>query len=232
MKKQGLFITATDTEVGKTQVTAIVGAMLQAAEIDFCVFKPAQTGVVRGKCPDLEEYKRYFRLMESEKRIIPVRFKAPQAPTIAADMEKRPCRVENILQSFYILKRHFANLLIEGIGGIHVPLTRKTLVSDFIKKTGLPPMVVTQPDLGTINHTCLTLYALKKTGIRPAGFVFNRVRKTGRLFRQVKTEIERVSGMACLGYVENFSRNISPAARVRRAQKTMDVKKIVSYFKK
>jgi len=234
MPNKGLFITGTDTEIGKTVVTSIIGAILKEEGIDFGVFKPVQTGVEKGICPDLKVYKLFFEPDDMEEEIIPIKLKAPQAPTISAKLENNTIHIEKILQSFYILKQKHKNLLIEGIGGIMVPLTGEVLVYDFIKKTGLPAVVVTRPYLGTINHTCLTLSVLKHIGIKVAGIIFNRVNDIeDNIFQKVEEEIKRISNVPVLGYLRNYKIKKERIQEIiSDARKTLFLDRILSFFSK
>jgi dethiobiotin synthetase len=164
--------------------------------------------------------------------VIPVRFRAPQAPSIAAFLENKGVRIEKIIQSFYILKQKHKNLLIEGLGGTVVPLSQKVWLPDFIKKSGLPVLVVARSTLGTINHTCLTVSFLKRAGIRVAGIVFNR---TGdpedAVFKKVKEAIMRFTGVSVLGHLKNFNMaRVRPPRIIRSAQKTLKVPEILNHF--
>ena len=231
MKRGGLFITGTGTEVGKTTVTALLGALLQRSGYDLGLFKPVHTGVRGRHCPDLEMYSRFITLTDAEREIIPLRFREPQAPTIAAEMEKKQVQIEKVLRTFYILRKRHANLLIEGIGGVEVPVSKDYRVRDLIRRFALPALVVARPDLGTINHTCLTVRALRHDGLVVAGIVFSNIPPGGRkTFRLVEREIVRLTRCPVLGRVPRFN----PAAPVTRivhaARQWFDMTGIRTYF--
>jgi dethiobiotin synthetase len=234
MIPNGLFITGTDTDIGKTIVTSIIGAILQEDRIDFGLFKPVQSGTVNNLCPDLETYKLFIRLPDPEEEIIPVRLEAAQAPTIAAEMANTAVDIEKILRSFYILRQKHRNLLIEGIGGLMVPLCQDMLVIDFIKKTGMPAVVVTGSYLGTINHTCLTLAALSQKGVPVAGIIFNRVKRVeDPVFKHIENEIIRISNAPLLGYLNEWADFKDNTVQViKQARKTLYINKLLSYFSK
>ncbi|OGJ84516.1 MAG: dethiobiotin synthase [Candidatus Raymondbacteria bacterium RifOxyA12_full_50_37] len=233
MRAKGLFITGTHTGVGKTRVTAIIGALLRKQGIDFGVSKPVHTGVKGRTCPDLEEYKRFFSLSDPDALVCPVRLKAPQAPTIASALEKSPVMIETIDTSLYILRQQHVNVLVEGIGGVLVPLTQKVTVADLIKRTGLFAVVVASPQLGTINHTCLTIEALRNRKVPIAGVVFNKVAVTSVVFDMIVQEITRMTRVPCLGYLGTHQKRMSTSgAIVRAALHTLQVKQIISFFKK
>ncbi len=231
---RGLFVTGTDTGVGKTFVLCVLGAMLKRKGIDFGVFKPIQTGAARGGNPDLDAYRRCFALPDPEEEIVPVRLKAPQAPTIAAAMEKREVFIEKISRSFYILQHKHKNMLVEGIGGVMVPLVSDYLVLDFIKMTGLSALIVAASRLGTINHSSLTVLALKQKGIKVAGVVLNKAGASGSgLHQRVCREIERISGSPVLGSLGVFGSGKNRVDSIlASAGKSLNTAAIMRFFEK
>ena len=122
-------------------------------------------------------------------------------------------------------------MVVEGVGGVMVPLSTDALVIDFIKMSGLSALVVSPTALGTINHTCLTVSALKARGIPVAGILFNRAGGAGGVFPRVRREIERISRVPVLGSLGSFKiargREASIVARARRA---LDLKRILTFF--
>ncbi|MFH0922080.1 MAG: dethiobiotin synthase [Fibrobacterota bacterium] len=229
-KRGGLFITGTDTDVGKTLVTSLLGALLQAKGYDIGLFKPVQTGV---QCPDLEVYRRFVRLTDADDEIVPVRFREPQAPSIAARMEKKDAQIEKMLRTFYILQKRHKNLLIEGVGGILVPIGPKHQVMDLIKEFGLPALVVARPKLGTINHTCLTVLALRRAGIRVAGIVFNNLAPGEKEdFMHVEKEIRRLTRVPVLGCIPSIRPKARPERILANAGIGFDMKRIQTFFVK
>lgn len=156
-KSKGFFITGTGTGVGKTLVS--IGLCLK---FKANYWKPVQTGE-----PADEDYVRYFL---PQKRICPgaIRLKAPLSPNQAARLEKRNLRVSDIKRP---QKRNF--LIVEGIGGVLVPLNDNETVLDLIMHLKLPVIVVALSGLGTLNHTLLTLNVLKKNKIPVSGLVLS-----------------------------------------------------------
>jgi len=229
---QGLFITGTDTGVGKTVLTAVLGAILESKKIDFGVFKPVQTGVSGGRAHDLVVYKWFFSPPGMDDEIIPSLFAAPQAPTIAAKLEGRSSSVEKIKRALYILEKRHQNMLIEGVGGLMVPISSRVTVLDFIEFCKVPALVVARPDLGTINHTLLTLGGLRKRKIKMAGFVMSKVENhPDRVFRSVVSEIERLSGSPFLGFLEKRRISKSGAGEiVKRAKRTLKLERLLRFF--
>ncbi|OGS37182.1 MAG: dethiobiotin synthase [Elusimicrobia bacterium RIFOXYB2_FULL_49_7] len=229
---QGLFVVGTDTDVGKTLTVCLLGALLQERGMPFSVFKPVQTGLVREKCPDLEAYKRFFRLPDREEDVIPYRFKAAQAPAIAAEMEGRSVDIEKLMQSFYILQKRQKAMLVEGVGGVMVPLAPGFLLIDFIKRTKLPVLLVALARLGTINHTLLTVEALKKRRIPLAGILLNRTDEVSRtLLIKMEREMVREGEIDILGRTNTLDfRDLSIPEGVRRVKRRWNCPQLLRYF--
>jgi dethiobiotin synthetase len=233
MKKNdhGLFITGTDTDVGKTIITAVLGALLQEEGFDIGFFKPLHTGVTAKKCPDLEIYKRFAKLSDPENDIVPIRLREPQAPSVAAHLEKRAIQIEKLFRTFYILRHNHENLLIEGIGGVEVPIDKELQILHIIKRFKLPALVVARPSLGTINHTCLTVKALKLAKIPVAGIVFNNVpTRPEKAFALVQAEIARLTKCSVLGVVPHIEKARAARYWIAKARQTLNLKKLTDFF--
>lgn len=176
-KPKGLFITGTDTGVGKTLVAATLSLYLRNAGVDVGVMKPAETGLedtsVLG--PDAELLRWASNSRDSEEEICPYRFSAPLAPSVAASKEQvRINYTDLVTQGKKLIDRHEFTI-IEGAGGLMVPLAGGLLMADLARELGLPLLVVSRPNLGTINHTLLTLFAARAMEIPVAGYMINRM---------------------------------------------------------
>ncbi len=106
--------------------------------------------------------------------INPIRFAPPLSPNVAAEKAGRPVDFDAILDAIARLDTDSDLMLVEGVGGIMVPLDDRHTVLDLARAIGYPVLVVTRPDLGTLNHTALTCRAIKSAGLRLAGLVVNR----------------------------------------------------------
>ena len=157
-----LFVTGTDTGVGKTLVSAVLLAGLEGA-----YWKPIQTGSVEGT--DSQWIRAVTGL--DKNRFLPEAylFAPPVSPHLAARMEEKPISIDSI----NVPDVRADHLIIEGAGGVMVPLDEKFFMVDLIKKIGAPVIVVASSRLGTINHTLLTLEQLKRKGIEIFGVVMN-----------------------------------------------------------
>lgn len=174
----GLFITGTDTGVGKTVVGCALAEMLRRAGIDVGVMKPIETGV--GPQGPLDA----ISLLESAiagdplEEVCPERFELPAAPSVAAAWEGRSVDLERIRAAYAKLASRHDRLLVEGAGGLLVPIARGYSMADLARELGLPLLVVTRAALGTVNHTLLTLEVAAHRGLALAGVVISHGPRT------------------------------------------------------
>ncbi len=164
-----LFITGTDTGVGKSVVTAGLASVARTRKLDIAVYKPIQTGCPTDRPedpaqiqswvhPDLPVYNTYC-------------FEAPATPWIAdTHGQIHPQQIQN---DFARIQTHHDWVLVEGAGGVRVPITARYEMIDLMRDLNLPVLVVTRPELGTINHTLLTVEALRYHRIPVTGVVIS-----------------------------------------------------------
>ena len=164
MTGRGYFVTATDTGVGKTFVTAGLAAALRARGRDVAVFKPVQSGALA------DDASGDAALLGAD---CVYAFRAPLAPLVAARVEGRQIELEPILERARELEREHEILLVEGAGGLLVPLSDDLDVAGLATALGLPLVVVARAGLGTVNHTLLTIEAARARGLEVAGVVLN-----------------------------------------------------------
>jgi dethiobiotin synthetase len=211
MKYQGVFITGTDTGVGKTIVSAALARTLLNRGIDIGVMKPIETGCAvgpKGLIPtDAEFLIKAAHSKDARRLITPYTMKAPVAPCEAAEMEGVEINEEYILDCYRQLEQKHDFMIVEGAGGVMVPVYRRFLVSDLIQLLGLPIILVARPNLGTINHSLLSLRYAQEQGIKVLGFIINRRHEEIHLAEEKSPMIiENLSGVPFLGtkpYVED-----------------------------
>lgn len=176
--KPGIFITGTDTGVGKTVVAAGLALNLRARGYKVGVMKPVATGC-EGYDRRLVSYDAVYLWEAAENEYpsltSPARYKNPLAPHVAAGIEKKEIDIAGILKAYRELQKHYDFLIVEGIGGLMVPLTRDYYVTNLIREMKLPILLVSHIGLGTINHTLLTVDAALVRGFEIKGIIFNRV---------------------------------------------------------
>jgi len=176
--KPGIFITGTDTGVGKTVVSAGLAMVLRSRGIKVGVMKPVATG-----CYGLD--KRLISqdavyLMEAAENEYPAhtspsRFRNSLSPNVAAMLEKKAVDLNQIRAAYKELQKNYDFMIIEGIGGLLVPLAKDYYVANLIRDFQLPVAIVAKSSLGTINHTLLTVDAALIRGFDIRGIIFNRM---------------------------------------------------------
>ena len=171
---RGLFVTATDTGVGKTEVACALLANARARGLDAVGMKPAQSGVGPGEPSDAARLLAACGGAEPLAAICPYTFAAPLAPAVAARVEGREISFARILDAARALAARHEAVLVEGAGGLLVPLTDRETYAELASALGLPVLVVARAGLGTVNHTALTVEALRRRGLAVAGIVLNR----------------------------------------------------------
>ncbi|HWO97092.1 MAG TPA: dethiobiotin synthase [Bacillus sp. (in: firmicutes)] len=172
----GFFVTGTDTDVGKTIISSGLAAVLKEEKIDVGVFKPLLSGIAReDPASDTSLLKQLSQTSLSYEEITPFAFKEPLAPYMAGKLEGKIVRIEEILSHWEKIREKHEFFIVEGAGGISVPLGERFLVSDLIKALQLPIVIVARPNLGTFNHTFLTIQYAKSLGLSIAGIVINGI---------------------------------------------------------
>ncbi len=176
VKRRGLFITGTDTGVGKTLVCAALARFLRESGTDVGVMKPAETGVDDPSRlgADAELLRWAAGCDDPEELVSPFRLRTPLAPAVASEVEGRPPLPFSAMPDAarQLASRHDF-LLIEGVGGLMVPLSGGLLVADLVREIGFPLLVVCKAGLGTLNHTMLTIFAARSMGLPLAGILVN-----------------------------------------------------------
>lgn len=212
--KAGLFITATDTGVGKTLVAGAIASLLVKRGLKVGVFKPIATGCIHTPY-GLESADACFLAQCAQADcppaiVNPVGYVTPAAPIVAAEAEGRQIDFELIGESYEYLCNTCDIMIVEGIGGVRVPLTQEHDVRDLAAAFGLPVVIVARPHLGTINHTLLTIDSLRARGIEPAGIVINSYSEplADKAVTTAPEVIQRCSGvkiLAVCGYDDTAS---------------------------
>jgi len=208
----GFFITGTDTGVGKTMVTACLTTLFKNKNVG--VMKPIETGV-DPQCSSTANSDAKF-LMEvsgstdSEEEVCPYRLKTPASPYQAACIAGTEIDPATILEKFKILQSRHNLMLVEGIGGLMVPITSRYNVADMALQMALPLIIVSRIQLGALNHTLLTINAAHQHGLKIKGVILNRL--SGDDLDEVEQEqgklIEKFSGTPILGtcpFIEDVS---------------------------
>jgi len=177
----GVFVTGTDTEVGKTVVAGAIARHLRRRGRRVEVFKPAAAGCRRDRGQLLSADADFLAACAESARLLsdiaPVRYAEPLAPNVAAALERRPVDLEAIFDSWRGLCASAECAVAEGVGGLLCPISDELWVIHLARLLALPLVIVARAALGTINHTLLTLHAARCAGLAVAGVVINRFRR-------------------------------------------------------
>ncbi len=211
------FITGTDTGVGKTFVTSLLARIFREKGVDVGVMKPVETG-----CPqkdgslvpqDALKLKDASGSADPLDTINPYRFKEPLAPDIASEIAGVTIDFGRIKDCYDRIYRAHGVTLVEGAGGLLVPLTPDKTVADLILFLGLPLIVVAASRLGAVNHTLLTVECALHRGIEVKGIILNNASPLeGDLSRGFnRKEIEKFTKIPVLGEVPYTESSLTDA---------------------
>ena len=221
MKSGGIFVTGTDTGIGKTVVAATLLSLLRRDGIDAVPMKPVQTGCEkRGNkliAPDIEFALRVAGLDpvngDEMEMMCPYRFEPACSPHLAAERAGRTIETGHILDCYRELAGRHKMIVVEGAGGVMVPVAGNVLMIDLMTRLGLPVILVARPGLGTINHTLLSLRALNHAGLNVLGVIFNETStgSHGYIEQDNFETIRRLGNTNVLGHMP-FIKNIEDEA--------------------
>ena len=231
----GLFITGTDTDIGKTALSALLLAELRRRKINTAPMKPAQTGCLRLDAghlapassikhqaslsvPDLD-YSLSMASMEVDEasyaNMSPYRFEPACSPHLAAEMAGTEIEISEMVIAARALASDYEFVLAEGAGGIVVPLNRRETMLDLMQALKFPILLAARPGLGTVNHTLLSIRALRSDGLDIAGVVF--VASTDKEFTFIEedngTTIEQFGKVPVLGTIPYCEQLAQPAPK-------------------
>ncbi len=176
MKDNVFFVSGIDTNIGKSYATGFLAHMWTEQGLRTITQKLVQTGN-EAISEDIELHRRIMGgglfPEDREGLTMPEIFSYPCSPHLAAEIDRRPIDFEKIQQATSILSERFDAVLLEGAGGLMVPLTRDLLTIDYIAQHDYPLVFVTSGRLGSINHTLLSFEAIQRRGIRLHTVAFN-----------------------------------------------------------
>ena len=210
----GIFVTGTDTGVGKTHVTALILSELRRRGVRAAAFKPIACGT--GGRRDAEIYAAMMNHEQPLDTINPVYLRHPLAPSVAAKLERKRIDLSRILRVYRRLAAEYAVVLVEGAGGLLVPIRDDYFVADLAKRLELPLLVVARLGLGTINHSLLTVRQARSMGLQVRGIVLNDTvggRRDLAARTNVKT-VPKLCGTPLLGVVPHGKNGKQAARRI------------------
>ena len=194
------FIIGTDTGVGKTVVAGAMAAYLRSKGMSVGVMKPAETGCRESGGElypvDAAYLKKISGSTDPLDTICPYRFSEPLAPAVAAKRAGKKINIELIKKRFNAIAESHDAVIVEGAGGLMVPLSGKYLFLDLAAELGLPLVIVGRAGLGTINHTLLTLNAAREREIEISGIILNQTRpESGAAFETNPQVLKELGGI-------------------------------------
>lgn len=172
----GVFITGTDTGIGKTYVACALAVLLRERGVDVGVMKPAETGVPAEWTGYPEDAARLVGASGADDPpdlVCPYRLREPLAPAVAAELEGCRISIEEIRKAYAELSSRHELMIVEGAGGLAVPLNGEADMAGLAKELGLPLLVVAHASLGAINHSVLTVEYARQRGLETLGIVLN-----------------------------------------------------------
>ena len=176
MRAGGVYVCGTDTGIGKTHVAVgLVHALRRRHGLEVAVMKPVASGCVAGRNDDAERLVTASGLGLDYAAVNPYALERPIAPRLAAAAEGRRIDFALIAEAFEGLRARADFVVVEGIGGVAVPLSDDRLQSDLIAALGLPALLVVGLRLGCINHALLSYEHLERRGIPCVGWIANRI---------------------------------------------------------
>jgi len=204
-----VFITGTDTNVGKTVVTGLLASYFLAKGVDVITQKWVQTGCDGINNSDL---KRHHEIAGINRQFLaeqlPYCFKGVFSPHLAAAKENAKINIEKIRVDFESLKNNYQSVIAEGAGGVCVPLTRDNVITDLVLRLQLPVVIVAANRLGAINHALLTIEYLRARKAKVIGIIFNNMHGVSEdILRDNPGIVHDISLCPLLGVLP-FSENI------------------------
>jgi dethiobiotin synthetase len=205
--EKGVFVTGSDTGVGKTVIAGAIAAAIKAQGLDVGVMKPVASGAkeIDGKlvAEDVVYLKKIIDSTDDDDLVNPIRLKLPIAPTIAASKSGVQIDIDKIWKAYEELTNRHDFVVVEGVGGLMVPIDDTLFVADLVRKMDLPLVIVSSDYLGTINHTLLTVEYARSRNLRIKGIIINMLKSDDAFVR----EIEKHSSVPILGTIP-FKENV------------------------
>jgi dethiobiotin synthetase len=231
---RGLFITGTSTGVGKTAVAAGLAWALRKRKIDVGVMKPfASANKVFSKkyrSRDTALLAKAAGVEDSDSELNPFFYSLAASPFLASQLKRGPSvSIEKALSVLQVLAKKHDFVIVEGIGGIMVPLTEKESVAHFATRARLPVILISTPTLGTLNHTLLTVMACKSYDINILGIIMNKMPEKPSIVEKKAPEIiERLTGIKVLGTLL-YSKGAIAAEIGSKLERIIDLDGLISW---
>jgi dethiobiotin synthetase len=226
---KSLFIAGTDTDVGKTYITAGLGVVFRKMGLDVGVMKPFAAGTAQKKgykSEDVEIISRAAMTCDPENLVNPQFFPIPASPYTAWKKLKTKPKVSTIVSSFKKLSKLHEMLLVEGIGGIMTPILKDYYITNLIKEMKIPTVIVTRSKIGTVNHTIMTVKMCEKYKIPIKGIIINDF-DSGYPIKDLTKDLQNLTGIKVLGSIP-FIKDMSDASLNRIFKKNIDFQSLLN----
>jgi len=226
---KSLFVTGTDTDVGKTYITAGLAVTFRKMGIDVGVMKPFAAGKAQKKgykSKDIVILSKAAQACDPEKLVNPQFFPIPASPYTAWKNLKIKPKIFTILTSFKKLSKLHDMLLVEGMGGIMTPILKNYYVTNLIKEMKIPTVIITRSKVGTVNHTIMTVKMCEKYKIPVKGIIINNF-DDGYPVSELKRDLQNLTGIKVLGSIP-FLKDMRDASLYRIFKKNIDLKSLLN----
>lgn len=224
-----LFVTGTDTDVGKTYVTAGLAVSFRNMGIDVGVMKPFAAGISQKKgfkSEDVEILANAAQVNDSENLLNPQFFPIPASPYTAWKSLKIKPKINSVLSSFKNLSKIHSMMLVEGMGGIMTPILKDYFVTDLIKALKIPVIIVTRTKIGTVNHTVMTVKMCEKYKIPVRGIIINDFDSDGYKTKELTRDLKNLTSVSVLGSIP-FIDDLSNSSLHKIFRKNLDLKTLL-----
>ena len=207
---KSLFVTGTDTDVGKTCVSASIVKNLRDMDIDVGVMKPFASGHKKNSSSlpqDVEILMKYSGSHDPIDLVNPYFFEIPTSPYDAAKILVQKINLQKVIDAYNKLLSSHDLVIVEGIGGLMTPITQNYFVSNLISELDIDTIVVMGSKLGTVNHTLLTYEHCKQMQLKLKGFVINQTESNGYELANLKQQIMELTSQivyCTIPYHRNF----------------------------
>ncbi len=225
----GVFVTGTDTSIGKTLITASLAWKFSREISKICIMKPFATGISeyskKFKSKDLAILSRAVKLEEKQENLNPYFHPLPCSPHMAsALLNLPPPSLEHAIKKYKLLRKKYDYLLVEGVGGIMVPINDKHTLLHFIKLTKLGVIIIATPKLGTFNHILLTVKICQSSGIPIKGIVINKMPKNpSQVEKEIPIFVREYTNIPILGVIPKLNNSKINESTFSKISKLIDI---------
>ncbi len=223
---KSLFITGTDTDVGKTYIIAGLAVTFRKMGINVGVMKPFAAGKAQKKgykSKDIVIISKAAQACDPESLVNPQFFPIPASPYTAWKNLKTKPKISTILSSFKKLSKLHDILLVEGMGGIMTPILKDYYITNLIKEMKIPAVIVTRSKIGTVNHTIMTVKMCEKYKIPIKGIIINDFDSDGYKIKELTRDFKSLTKVPVLGSIP-FINNFTNASLYRIFKKNINFK--------